>query len=93
MTKPFWIFIIIMKNITTIMIVIFGIMMAGTFIALFTDGLSWLWIHALKYPFYVWPMWLFKKIGSFFSMVFGGFFKETGEIIALFADMIFGNFI
>ena len=83
----------IMRNITTVMIVIFGIMMAGTFIALFTDGLSWLWIHALKYPFYVWPMWLFKKIGSFFSMVFGGFFKETGEIIALFADMIFGSFI
>ncbi|MHA2082347.1 MAG: hypothetical protein ACXABD_01200 [Candidatus Thorarchaeota archaeon] len=83
----------IMKNISTVMIVILGIMMAGTVVALFTDLLSYAWIHALRYPFYVLPMWLFKKMGSFFSMVFGGFFGEMGEIIGLFADMIFGNFI
>ena len=83
----------IMKNISTVMMILLGIMMMGTIIALFTDVLSWAWIYALRYPLYVGPKWLFGKIGSFFSMVFGGFFGEMGEIIGLFADMIFGSFI
>ena len=83
----------IMSNISTVMMVLLGIMMTGAVIALFTDALSWVWIYALRYPFYVWPSWLFGKIGSFLSMALGGFFKEIGEIIGLFADMIFGSFI